>query len=184
MGSIVQSALLWVGLMMASVAWANHAETEPSDGTVNSFIEVTPPKVIKPVSLVRGESEVIDLSAFRGKLVLLNFWATWCPPCLRELPALDRLQQRIGSENFQVVAVALDKRGYAGARECYDKLGIKHLELYHGTTEAFAQEFPVDVFPANFLIDPQGRVLRFLRSYADWDAPEADAMILKQLQAR
>ncbi len=184
MVAVVRSALLLLGLIIALVAWANHAQTEPADGTVNSFIEVTPPKAIKPVAMVRNESEAIDLSAFRGKLVLLNFWATWCPPCLRELPALDRLQQRLGSDSFEVVAVALDQRGYTGAREFYDKLKIEHLQLYHGSAEAFAEEFPVDVFPANFLIDSEGRVLSFLRSYADWDAPAAENMILRQLQVR
>lgn len=180
---VLRFALLLMGLSITAVAWANHAESEPSDGTVNSFIAVSPPKEVKAVALVRGESEAIDLTAFRGKLVLLNFWATWCPPCLRELPALDRLQQRLGSDRFEVVAVALDQRGYKGAREFYDKLNIQHLGLYHGSTEVFAEEFPVDVFPASFLIDPQGRVLSFMRSYADWDSPAADKMIQQHLQA-
>ncbi|MEH6471198.1 MAG: TlpA disulfide reductase family protein [Halopseudomonas sp.] len=182
--SVLRSALLLLGVMLSTAVGANHAETEPSDGTVNSFIAVTPPKSIQAVPLVRGESDAIDMTAFRGKLVLLNFWATWCPPCLRELPALDRLQQRLGSDQFEVVAVALDRRRYAGAREFYDKLKIQHLELYHGSTQAFGEEFPVDVFPASFLIDSQGRVLSFLRSYADWDDPEADKLIQRHLQGR
>ncbi len=181
---VIRTVLMLVWFSVASVAWANHAATEPSDGTVNSFIKVDPPRVVKPVPMLRGESDPIDLSFFKGKLVLLNFWATWCPPCLRELPALDRLQQRFAGQDFEVVAVALDQRGYAGAREFYDKLNIQHLGLYHGSVEAFGEEFPVDVFPANFLIDPQGRVLSFMRSYADWDAPEADKMIQDHLQAR
>lgn len=180
---VIRAVVMFVWFSVAPVVWANHGATEPSDGTVNSFIEVNPPKEVKPVPMLRDESDPIDLSVFKGKLVLLNFWATWCPPCLRELPALDRLQQRLGGEGFEVVAVALDRRGYAGAREFYDKLKIQHLGLYHGTVEAFGEEFPVDVFPASFLIDPQGRVLSFLRSYADWDAPEADKMIQHHLQS-
>tara|TARA_R110002094_G_scaffold121246_3_gene116050 strand:- start:1060 stop:1611 length:552 start_codon:yes stop_codon:yes gene_type:complete len=180
----LRSVLTLLCLTTLSTASANHGATEPSDGTVSSFIAVNPPKPVEPVPLFRGESTAIDLSVFQGKLVLLNFWATWCPPCLRELPALDRLQQRLGSERFEVVAVALDRRGYAGAREFYDKLNIEHLALYHGSVETFGKAFPVDVFPASFLIDAQGRVLSFLRSYADWDAPEADKMIEQQLQLR
>ncbi|MFT5719985.1 MAG: thiol-disulfide isomerase/thioredoxin [Motiliproteus sp.] len=179
---LLRSVLILLGLSVASMVWANHDDSEPSDGTVMSFIEVTPPESLGAVSLLRGETQEIELSDFRGKLILLNLWATWCPPCLRELPALDRLQQRLGSEHFEVVAVALDRRGYAGAREFFDKLNIKHLTLYHGSTDAFAAEFPVDLFPASFLIDSQGRVLSFLRSYADWDAPEAHAMIQRHLQ--
>ncbi|MFT6915600.1 MAG: thiol-disulfide isomerase/thioredoxin [Motiliproteus sp.] len=179
---LLRSALL-VWLSMASMAWANNDGPEPSAGNQMGFIAVTPPQSIAPVRLLRGKAQEIDLSDFRGKLILLNLWATWCSPCLRELPALDRLQQRLGSEHFEVVAVALDRRGYDGVREFFDKLKIKHLSIYHGSTDAFAEEFPVDLFPASFLIDPQGRVLSFLRSYADWDAPEAHAMIQQHLQA-
>ncbi len=181
--SVVLRVAIVTSLLLPAAVSANHAATEPSDGTVNSFIKVDPPKSVKPVPMMRGEHEAIDLSAFNGKLVLLNFWATWCPPCLRELPALDRLQQRLGSDRFEVVAVALDQKGYAGAREFYDRLNIKHLELYVGTVEAFGKEFPVDVFPANFMIDADGRVLSFMRSYADWDAPEAEQMIRQLLPA-
>lgn len=185
--SVLRSVLptcvtLLAGLILSMPIQANHSETEPSDGTVNSFIKLDPPGVIEePVSLMRGQTEVIDLSAFKGKLILLNFWATWCSPCLRELPALDRLQQRLGSDEFEVVAVALDRRGYEGAREFYDKLEIKHLQLYTGSVEAFGKEFPVDVFPASFMIDSQGRVLSFLRSYAEWDDLDADKMIQRHL---
>ncbi len=183
-GSLRMAVLPLLGLLLMALSsgvFANHGESEPSDGTVNSFIKIDPPKTIKPVPLVRGQHEAIDLTAFNGKLVLLNFWATWCPPCLRELPALDRLQKRLGSDQFEVVAVALDRRGYAGAREYYDKLKIENLEIYTGSTEAFGKEFPVDVFPASFMIDSQGRVLSFLRSYAEWDDLAADRMIQQHL---
>ncbi|WP_421865970.1 TlpA disulfide reductase family protein [Motiliproteus sp.] len=121
------------------------------------------------------------MDQFKGKLILLNFWATWCPPCLRELPSLDRLQQRLGSERFEVVAVALDRSGYEGAKAYYKRLGVEHLELYTGSKLAFSYEFPVDVFPSSFFIGADGRVLSFLRSYVEWDDPAADHMIREYL---
>jgi len=175
--------LLLIGSLLAPAVFANHEETEPSDGTVNSFIELDPPQTVEPVQLVRNGEETIDLSAFKGKVVLLNLWATWCPPCIRELPALDRLQQRLGSDRFEVVAVAVDRAGIEGARKFYKEQHIQHMALYTSTVEEFGRAFPVDVFPASFFIDADGRVLSYLRSFADWDDPQADAKVRAYLAA-
>lgn len=166
-----------LGCLMSLNGYANHAETEPSDGTVNSFIPVDPPRGVEPVKLVRNASEALDMSAFRGKVVLLNIWATWCPPCLRELPALDRLQARQGDKDFEVVAVAVDRAGLEAIQGFYDRLQIRNLTLYHSTAEEFGRAYPVDVFPASFFLDREGRVLSFMRSLADWDDPAADRLI-------
>ncbi|HEY5716984.1 MAG TPA: TlpA disulfide reductase family protein [Motiliproteus sp.] len=162
---------------MTPGAFANHETNEPSDGTVNSFIELDPPQPVVPVRLVRNGRDAIDLSAFKGKLILLNIWATWCPPCIRELPALDRLQQRMGGDRFEVVAVAVDRAGIAAARSFYQQQDIQHMQLYTSTAEEFGLAFPLDVFPASFFIDAEGKVLSYMRSFADWDDPRADAKI-------
>lgn len=169
--------------LLAAPVLANHSETEPSDGTVNSFIEVASPQPVMPLPMILDNAETLSLADFEGKLVLINLWATWCPPCIRELPALDRLQERLGSDRFEVLAVALDDAGYPAVRSFYDRLDIKHLGLYMGRIEEFGQQFPVDVFPASFFIDPQGRVISYMRSYADWDDPQADALIRHYLEA-
>ncbi|RDE22585.1 TlpA family protein disulfide reductase [Motiliproteus coralliicola] len=181
MARLWRASVMLAMLLLSISVQAHHDESEPSDGTVNSFIPINPPLTINSVDFVRGASEAVSLDDFKGKLVLLNFWATWCPPCLRELPSLDRLQQRLGSERFEVVAVALDRSGYEGAKAYYQRLGVEHLELYTGSKLAFSYEFPVDVFPSSFFIDSQGRVLSFLRSYVEWDDPAADRMIREYL---
>jgi len=178
----VRISLIWLLLsLLAAPVLANHSETEPSDGTVNSFIAVETPQPVMPLPMIRDNTESLSLADFEGKLVLLNLWATWCPPCIRELPALDRLQQRLGSDRFEVLAVALDDAGYPAVRSFYDRLDIKHLGLYMGRIEEFARQFPVDVFPASFFIDARGRVISYMRSYADWDDPQADALIQRYL---
>ncbi|WP_210396085.1 TlpA disulfide reductase family protein [Motiliproteus sediminis] len=174
----MRCAALLLFLSLASFsAVANHEETEPSDGTVNSFIVLDPPQVVEPVKLVLDNQQSLDMSAFKGKVVLLNLWATWCPPCIRELPALDRLQQRLGGDDFVVVAVALDRAGFDAVKTFYDDLKLEHLALYTSTTAEFGRVYPVDVFPASFFLDRDGRVLSYLRSYADWDDEQADEMV-------
>lgn len=182
MTKLQRAGIMLVTLLLCSVVSAHQSESKLSDGTVYSFIPINPPLIINSVSFMRDGSEEVSLEDFHGKLILLNFWATWCPPCIRELPALDRLQQRLGSEHFEVVAVALDRAGFEGASSYYQRLGIEYLGLYTGSKLNFSYEFPVDVFPANFFIDPQGRVLSFLRSYVDWDDPAADRLIQQYLQ--
>src|SRR6059036_412289 len=84
------------------------------------------------------------LADFRGKVVLLNVWATWCEPCREEMPTLDRLQARLGGERFQVVALSVDQQGASIARKFYDEFAIKALPLYVDPTAkaAFTLDAP------------------------------------------
>jgi len=169
--------LLLAALLLAPPAGAYHAESEPSDGTVRSFRPVEPPRQVPDsVNFSNEQGERLRLADFQGKVVLLNLWATWCPPCVRELPALDRLQERLGGEDFQVVALSLDQGGADQARPFFERLDIDDLTLYLDPRSRVGHYFPVDVLPANFIIDRQGRVSHYLRSYVDWDAPEVDAL--------
>ncbi len=178
MNRLIARAFVILSLVLTLPVNASHENEEPSDGTVGSFIEITPPKAVSVVRFQAGDDQQdVRLDDYKGKLVLLNLWATWCPPCLRELPALDRLQKRLGGDDFVVLPVALDRKGYDAVKEYYEKLNIKHMDIYVGDTDEFASAFPVDVFPASFFIDKDGKVLSFLRSYVEWDDPRADKKI-------
>jgi thiol-disulfide isomerase/thioredoxin len=147
-------------MFVPAVGQATHETTEPSDGTVASFRMFDPPR-----------------DDFRGKVLLLNLWATWCAPCIREMPALDRLQATVGKEDFLVLPISLDSEGRPVVEAFYQELGLRHLGMYLDPELAIGAAFPVDVLPANFLVDREGRVTGYLRSYVDWEAPEAEAMI-------
>lgn len=168
--------LLLIIALFCTTAIASHEATEPSDGTVNSFRWLKDPLALDAVSIHNKDGKEINLSEFDGKIVLLNLWASWCPPCIRELPALDRLQQRLGDEEFVVVAVSLDKDPQVAREMFFERLSIENLALYIEPVEKIGQFFPVDVLPANFIIDKKGQAIGMLRSYADWDDPQADAL--------
>ena len=106
--------------------------------------------------------------------MLLNFWATWCLPCLKELPSLDTLEEKLGGEKFQVVAIAADPRGPEAAREYLDRLEIKNLKLYADPSLRLASAMGgVDVLPVSILYDAKGREIGRLVGEADWASAEA-----------
>jgi thiol-disulfide isomerase/thioredoxin len=137
-----------------------------------------------PAATFLGDDGEMSLADFRGKIVLVNFWATWCGPCLRELPSLDALEGELGGDRFEVVAIAADPRGPEVAREFLDKLKIARLELYADPTLAFAiaSEVP-SVLPVSILYDAKGREIGRLVGEADWASKEARALIARAIDA-
>ncbi|HEY5789690.1 MAG TPA: TlpA disulfide reductase family protein [Gammaproteobacteria bacterium] len=170
-------------LLLCCLAWlapalAYHEAEEPSDGTIASFKPLPAPLPLPAeLEVVDAAGQRVPLAAFRGRVLLLNLWATWCPPCVRELPALDRLQGRLGGDGFVVLAVSLDAGGTAEAAPFYARLGIRHLGLYADPARALGTVLPDDVLPASFFVDRDGNVVSFLRSYVDWDDPRVDAHV-------
>ncbi len=159
------------------ISHAYHEASEPSDGTVRSFKAVNPPKAMpETMTVVDGDNQPVAMSSLRGKVLLINLWATWCPPCVRELPALDALQARFKDQDLKVVTISVDEGGTAQAGPFFERLGIRHLPLYADALKQIQAFFPIDVLPASFIADREGRITHFLRSYVDWAAPESDQM--------
>lgn len=162
---------------LAPPAFAHHAEKEPSDGTVNSFIALKLPKQPEPFTFTGPGNKPVTLSDFRGQVVLVNIWATWCPPCVAELPALNRLQKRFKDKPFKIIALSTDRKKKAHVERAFKGLGLDALDLYLDPWHGSEAAFPLDVLPANFLIGPDGKVHAYLRSAVDWDRSDADALI-------
>jgi len=116
------------------------------------------------------------LSDFRGRVVLVNLWASWCEPCLREMPALSRLQGRLGGKDFQVVAVNLD-RNPAEGRAFLRARGIRNLAFYRDNKLALFEALNVPGLPLSVLIDREGRTIGRLAGPAAWDGPAARKVI-------
>jgi len=112
----------------------------------------------------------IDLSSFRGKVTLVNLWATWCAPCRDELTALDRLQERLGGADFEVVAIALDDGGGSSAiRTYFDSAQIHSLGIYVDPDLALLRALQVQGLPASLLLDRNGRIVARLYGANSWD---------------
>lgn len=123
------------------------------------------------------------LQDYVGDLVVVNFWATWCAPCRREMPALDRLQMHFAGRPFKVLAVSQDRNGAEVARAFFDEIGVENIELLLDPTTRLGREIGAFGLPLTVLIAPDGMVIGQLFGPAEWDAPEAIALIEALLSA-
>ena len=111
-----------------------------------------------------------SLAEFRGRVVLLNIWATWCAPCREEMPALDRLQAKLGGADFEVVAVSIDRQGNVLVPKFFADVGVKSLRIYiDPSAQAISKVGAVGV-PMTLLIDRDGREIGRHAGPAQWDA--------------
>ena len=128
-------------------------------------------------SFIDGQGRERRLDAWRGKVVLVNLWATWCGPCREEMPALDRLQAALGGDDFEVVAISIDRGGPEGPAAFLAEVGAQNLALYNDATGRIATQFGVFGMPTTILIDRDGAILGRLVGPAEWDAEDAQALI-------
>jgi thiol-disulfide isomerase/thioredoxin len=121
------------------------------------------------------------LSDFRGRTVLLNLWATWCVPCRKEMPALDALQAKLGSDRFEVVAINIDTRNLEKPRAWLQEVGITKLGYYADPSAKVFQDLKAigKAFgmPTTLLVDPQGCELGALAGPAEWSGEDAVKLI-------
>ena len=139
------------------------------------------PLAAPAVSFTGPDGSPRDLATFRGRTVLLNLWATWCEPCKREMPALDRLQAELGGERFEVVAVNIDTRNLERPRTWLDQAGIRNLAYYTDKEAKIFQHLRgaglAEGMPTTLLIDGRGCRLGRLSGPAEWASPDSLALI-------
>lgn len=135
-------------------------------------MEVTP-KAAPELQFTDGDGKTRNLTEFKGKLVLLNIWATWCGPCRKEMPTLDRLQAALGGPDFEVVPLSIDRKGMEAVDKFYAEIGITHLGRYVAPSANDAMD-TLGVFgiPATYLVDRAGRILGRKDGPAEWDSAE------------
>ena len=147
-------------------------------GEMADFDYAFPPRPAPEIPF-QLDGEDVFLADFKGKVTLVNFWATWCTPCLAELPSLNDLQGALGGEDFTVVAIASDPKGPEAARAFLDRLGVDRLALYADQRLRFTSAIGgAAVIPVSILFDREGVEIGRLVGEADWASTEARALIL------
>ena len=123
----------------------------------------------------------MKLSNWKGRVALVNLWATWCAPCRKEMPDLAKLQKELGSDQFEVVAISVDRKGVEAASAFLKETGAGSLKLYVEPTTAIVNELQAIGLPVTVLVDRQGNEIGRLLGPAEWSSPEAKALITAAL---
>jgi thiol-disulfide isomerase/thioredoxin len=135
------------------------------------------PRELPDLTFAGPQGAPTSLTAFRGRIVLLNVWATWCPPCREEMPTLDRLQATLGGPDFEVVALSIDEGGMPAVRAFLVSAGIRHLRPYVDPSGDARTLFGAGGVPLTLLVDREGRELGRKLGPATWDHPDTVKLI-------
>ena len=135
------------------------------------------PQALPAVALTDDAGAERSLAEWSGKVLVVNFWATWCAPCRVEMPALDRLQGAMGSDDFQVLTVATGRNAMPAITKFFDEAGVTRLQILRDEQQKLARELGILGLPVTLILDREGREVARLIGDAAWDGPEAQALL-------
>ena len=171
-----RASVLGFGALCAACAFPFAARA--LQGRIKPFIRFDRPRPAPMAAFLDGQGRAVNALAFYGDVVLLSFWATWCAPCVWEMPHLDRLQARYIGKGLRVAAVSEDEQGEEEVRAFYRRHEIRNLPLYLDPEGAAIKEYGwIHGLPTTYLIDRKARVVGYMDGPAEWDSPEAHRLI-------
>jgi thiol-disulfide isomerase/thioredoxin len=179
LAAIATVSMIYVG--GNTLTRAPESSDQAATGSIRSFVMHETPQPLPEIAFENGNGQVLALSHFRGKTLLLNIWATWCVPCREEMPTLDVLEAELGGPGFEVVALSVDRAGPGVVRKFYAEIGIQHLGLYIDASMQASFDLGAPGLPTTLLIDSAGQELGRLIGSAEWDTPEMIAFLKSHL---
>ena len=161
--------VLLLGLPAASAAGSETLRT-------GEFIPVTPPQPAPQVGFTDPDGKPMTVADFKGKPVIINFWATWCTPCLKEMPSLERLQSNLAGRLI-IAAVAQDRSGAQRVIPFVAQMGLKGLKIYLDPKGELGRAFGSRGLPTSIIIDAEGRGVGRVEGAVEWISAEAMALL-------
>ena len=161
-------------LILTTISSSSYSKEEKD--IINSFLkeelkdfELSKEKQnISDLKFKDDEGKEISFSDFQDKILLVNFWATWCAPCIKEMPSLDRLKKKI-NKNFDVIAVSVDRDGVKKVKDFFNENKITNLEEYFDTKNSLAKEMNLIGLPTSFFINKKGDLIGYFQGDLEWD---------------
>ena len=142
------------------------------------------PRDLPEIRFADEEGHELTLADFRGRVALLNIWATWCVPCRKEMPTLDRLQARLGGKDFLVIALSIDREGVAPVKRFYQELKLEKLAIYVDPSGKRSRALAIPGVPTTLLIDRQAREIARKMGPAEWDGAEMVSLVERTIHAQ
>lgn len=177
-----RAALASLGVM-TTVPVVMAADYPLTDGEMQGFV-LLKQRVPAPETVFLDATErEVRLADFRGEVLLVNFWATWCAPCIDELPSLARLADAFEGRPFRLMAVSQDRDGRRVVEPVVrERLGLPTLRIFYDPKLRLGRAFGTRALPSTYLIDRMGRIIGSLEGDAEWDGPDAKALIRHALK--
>jgi thiol-disulfide isomerase/thioredoxin len=161
----------------AAAADLKALDTRADGSRVLNMVVHQEPRTVPAIGFVDGAGNRHSLKSFRGKIVALHFWATWCMPCREELPTVDAAQEALSGENFTFVPLSVDRDGAELVTRYYADNGIHHLPVYIDEGMDAARALLVNGIPYTILIDREGREIARVLGDRNWATPDALALL-------
>ena len=153
-------------------------------GSMAAFVKHPEPKDLPLLSFLDGTGAAKDNAVFKGKVILLNLWATWCAPCRKEMPELAKLQKELGGADFQVVELSEDLKGYEASAAFLKQVGAENLTLYADDKGKALDALLAPGLPVTLLLNRDGKEVGRLLGPAPWGSEEAKTIIKAVIDAK
>jgi len=176
---ILRQIVLYTALALgANTATADMAAVEAlRDGDMKKLTFHSAPQAVSAQAFTTWEGGEGYLADYAGKHVVLNFWATWCAPCRKEMPQLSALQAELGGDTFEVVTIATGRNPPQAMKRFFEEIGVENLPLHMDAKQAIARDMAVLGLPITVILNPEGQEIARMRGDADWSSDSAKAII-------
>ncbi|MCB2137060.1 MAG: TlpA family protein disulfide reductase [Rhodobacteraceae bacterium] len=173
------SAVLYTALVLgANTAFADKAELEAlREGSMKKLVFLAEPAAVSETTFTDPAGAEYRLADWQGKYVLVNFWATWCAPCRKELPALDALQGEFGGDRFDVVTIATGRNPVPAIERLFTEVGVTRLPVLLDPKQKLSRDMAVLGLPVTVILNPEGNEIARMSGDAEWHSDSARAII-------
>ncbi|MCK8046110.1 TlpA family protein disulfide reductase [Shewanella sp. 1CM18E] len=175
---VLSSLLIPAHAQVASTKVYNTGKAIEKPLIMSRFIEMQSARSVPEVMFTDTKGEQISLKQYKGKLVLVNLWATWCAPCIKEIPQMENIRQVNKDKNLVVVPISIDEESDK-VQAFLERHDLGHYQTWLDPKKTIDQIMPADVVPATYVFDGSGNLVGFLRGYLDWGDKEVQPYLEK-----
>ncbi len=163
---------------MPSIKVYNTGDNLPKPMIMSRFTEMTNARKVEEVPFENLQGETVKLSDHRGKLVLLNLWATWCGPCIKEIPMMEQIRVANLDKELVVLPLSIDEE-YLKVEDFLERHNLSGYPTLVDPQQQISKMLPIDAVPATYVFDGSGNLVGFLRGYLDWSDKEIQPYLEK-----